>query len=109
VYSRRPGTPAASLPDGTPHEVKLRRLQELQDLLAKQDRATSEAMVGTQQRILVEGASRKDPGEMSGRTQNNRVVNFRGAPRLAGQFLDVTITAALPHSLRGDTALQPVA
>jgi len=64
-------------------------------------------MVGTQQRILVEGPSRKDPGELSGRTQNNRVVNFRGAPRLIGQFLDVTITAALPHSLRGDVALKP--
>jgi tRNA-2-methylthio-N6-dimethylallyladenosine synthase len=109
VYSRRPGTPAASLPDDTPQEVKLARLQQLQGLLSRQAHAISQAMVGTQQRILAEGPSRKDPGELSGRTQNNRVVNFRGAPRLLGQFLDVTITAALPHSLRGDVALKPAA
>jgi tRNA-2-methylthio-N6-dimethylallyladenosine synthase len=109
VYSRRPGTPAAGLPDSTPPEVKLARLQQLQDLLNRQAQAISQAMVGTQQRILVEGPSRKDRGELSGRTQNNRVVNFRGAPRLLGQFADVTITAALPHSLRGELALQPAA
>lgn len=109
VYSRRPGTPAASLPDDTPQEVKLARLQQLQDLLNRQAQAISRAMVGTQQRILVEGPSRKDPGELAGRTQNNRVVNFRGAPRLVGKFLDVTITAALPHSLRGDVTLKPAA
>jgi tRNA-2-methylthio-N6-dimethylallyladenosine synthase len=102
VYSRRPGTPAAGLPDATPHEVKLARLQRLQDQLDRQARAIGRAMVGTRQRILVEGPSKRDPGELSGRTQNNRVVNFRGAPRLAGQFVDVTITAALPHSLRGE-------
>jgi tRNA-2-methylthio-N6-dimethylallyladenosine synthase len=109
VYSRRPGTPAAGLPDDTPPEVKLARLQQLQDLLNRQAQAISRAMVGTQQRILVEGPSRKDRGELSGRTENNRVVNFRGAPRLLGQFVDVTITAALPHSLRGDVALKPAA
>src|SRR5207342_2027696 len=105
VYSRRPGTPAASLQDDTPHEVKLARLQQLQDLLNRQAQAISQAMVGTQQRILVEGPSRKDPGELSGRTPNNRVVNFRGAPRLVGELLAVHITAALPHSLRADLAL----
>ncbi len=109
VYSRRPGTPAASLPDDTPHEVKLARLQQLQDLLNRQAQAISQAMVGTQQRILVEGPSRKDPGELSGRTQNNRVVNFRGSPRLVGELLDVHIIAALPHSLRADLALKPAA
>ncbi len=106
VYSPRPGTPAASLPDGTPHEVKLARLQRLQDQLNRQAQAIGEAMVGTRQRILVEGPSKKDPGELSGRTENNRVVNFRGAPRLTGQFVDVTITAAMPHSLRGEVAVK---
>jgi tRNA-2-methylthio-N6-dimethylallyladenosine synthase len=106
VYSRRPGTPAASLPDATPHEVKLARLQRLQDQLNRQAQAIGEAMVGTLQRILVEGPSKKDPGELSGRTENNRVVNFRGAPRLTGQFVDVTITAAMPHSLRGEVAVK---
>jgi tRNA-2-methylthio-N6-dimethylallyladenosine synthase len=106
VYSRRPGTPAASLPDATPHEVKLARLQRLQDQLNRQAQAIGEAMVGTLQRILVEGPSKKDPGELSGRTENNRVVNFRGAPRLTGQFVDVTITSALPHSLRGEVAVK---
>ena len=80
VYSPRPGTPAASLPDDTPQEVKLARLQQLQDLLDAQAQAISQAMVGTRQRILVEGPSRKDPGELAGRTDNNRVVNFAGAP-----------------------------
>jgi tRNA-2-methylthio-N6-dimethylallyladenosine synthase len=106
VYSRRPGTPAASLPDATPHEVKRARLQRLQDQLNRQAQAIGEAMVGTRQRILVEGPSKKDPGELSGRTVNNRVVNFRGAPRLTGQFVDVTITAAMPHSLRGEVAVK---
>jgi tRNA-2-methylthio-N6-dimethylallyladenosine synthase len=105
VYSRRPGTPAASLEDDTPQEVKLARLQRLQALLSAQAGRISEAMIGTRQRILVEGASKKDAGELSGRTQNNRVVNFTGAPRLVGQLIDVTITAALPHSLRADAVL----
>jgi tRNA-2-methylthio-N6-dimethylallyladenosine synthase len=100
VYSRRPGTPAASLADDTAHEVKLERLQRLQALLNTQAQSISSAMVGTRQRILVEGPSKKDPGELSGRTENNRVVNFAGPERLAGQLIDVTITAALPHSLR---------
>jgi tRNA-2-methylthio-N6-dimethylallyladenosine synthase len=109
VYSRRPGTPAASLADDTPQEVKLARLQRLQDLIDRQARAIGQAMVGTRQRVLVEGPSRKDPGELAGRTPNNRVVNFRGPPRLIGQLLDVAVTAALPHSLRGEAALQSAA
>jgi tRNA-2-methylthio-N6-dimethylallyladenosine synthase len=105
VYSRRPGTPAASLADDTAQEIKLERLQRLQALLNVQAQAISSAMVGTRQRILVEGASKKDPGELSGRTENNRVVNFAGPQRLTGQFIDVTITAALPHSLRAQAAV----
>jgi tRNA-2-methylthio-N6-dimethylallyladenosine synthase len=105
VYSRRPGTPAASLADDTAQEIKLERLQRLQALLNAQAQAISSAMVGTRQRILVEGASKKDPGELSGRTENNRVVNFAGPQRLTGQLIDVTITAALPHSLRAQAAV----
>jgi tRNA-2-methylthio-N6-dimethylallyladenosine synthase len=105
VYSRRPGTPAASLADDTAQEIKLERLQRLQALLTAQAQAISSAMVGTRQRILVEGASKKDPGELSGRTENNRVVNFPGPQRLTGQLIDVTITAALPHSLRAQAAV----
>ena len=104
VYSPRPGTPAAGFPDATPHAVKLARLQRLQALIEAQAQAISRTMVGTTQRILVEGASRKNARELAGRTDNNRVVNFAGSPRLAGQFVDVTITAALPHSLRGEIA-----
>jgi len=103
VFSPRPGTPAAEIADGTPREVKLERLQRLQALLETQARAISERMVGSTQRILVEGPSRKDPDELAGRTENNRVVNFRGAPGLVGRFADVRIVAALPHSLRGET------
>jgi tRNA-2-methylthio-N6-dimethylallyladenosine synthase len=105
VYSRRPGTPAASLADDTAQEIKLERLQRLQALLNVQAQAISSAMVGTRQRILVEGASKKDPRELSGRTENNRVVNFAGPQRLTGQLIDVTITAALPHSLRAQAAV----
>ncbi|MEW5943494.1 MAG: tRNA (N6-isopentenyl adenosine(37)-C2)-methylthiotransferase MiaB [Pseudomonadota bacterium] len=105
IYSPRPGTPAAELPDTTPHEVKLERLMRLQAKIEEQAQAISRDMVGTVQRILVEGASRKDQGELFGRTANNRVVNFAGQPRLAGQFVEVTITAALPHSLRGEVVV----
>jgi tRNA-2-methylthio-N6-dimethylallyladenosine synthase len=100
VFSRRPGTPAAALHDDTAHEVKLRRLQRLQALLDHNVRRISESRVGTRQRILVEGPSRKDPGELMGRTECNRIVNFQGPARLIGQMLDVTVTQALPHSLR---------
>ena len=102
IYSPRPGTPACDLPDDTPHEVKLARLQRLQAKIDEQAHAISERMVGTVQRILVEGAARKNASELSGRTDNNRLVNFAGNPRLIGHFIDVTITAALPHSLRGE-------
>jgi tRNA-2-methylthio-N6-dimethylallyladenosine synthase len=102
IYSRRPGTPAADLPDDTPQEVKLARLARLQERIDAHASRVSEGMVGTRQRILVEGPSRRNPEELSGRTGNNRVVNFRGAPRLVGRFVDVTITAALAHTLRGD-------
>jgi tRNA-2-methylthio-N6-dimethylallyladenosine synthase len=102
VYSRRPGTPAAELPDDTPHQTKLARLARLQERIDAHARRISGRMIGTSQRILVEGASRRNAAELSGRTGNNRMVNFRGAPRLVGQFVDVTITAALAHSLRGE-------
>jgi tRNA-2-methylthio-N6-dimethylallyladenosine synthase len=102
LYSPRPGTPAAELPDATPREEKLERLQRLQALLDAQSRAVSEAMVGGIERVLVEGASRKDAGELAGRTGNNRVVNFPGAAALAGRFVDVRVTAARAHSLRGE-------
>ena len=104
VYSRRPGTPAAELADDTPQEVKLARLSQLQEKIDACAGRISERMVGTSQRILVEGASRKDTTELSGRTANRRTVNFRGGPQLIGQFVDVTITAALTHTLRGEVS-----
>jgi tRNA-2-methylthio-N6-dimethylallyladenosine synthase len=104
VYSQRPGTPAADLPDDTPQPLKLARLQTLQAAIEGNARRISDAMVGSRQRVLVEGASRKDANELSGRTENNRVVNFPGPPRLVGRIVDVEITAALPHSLRGSVA-----
>ena len=107
VYSPRPGTPAAELPDATAHEVKLERLQRVQALTERQAQAISSAMVGSGQRVLVSGASRKNARELAGRTDNNRVVNFEGDPALAGRFIDVNITAALPHSLRGEIARVP--
>ena len=102
IYSPRPGTPAAELADDTPQDVKARRLKRLQKRIEAQAQAISAAMVGTVQRILVEGVSKKDASELAGRTDNNRIVNFAGQPRLAGRFVDVLITAALPHSLRGE-------
>jgi tRNA-2-methylthio-N6-dimethylallyladenosine synthase len=105
LYSARPGTPAASLADDTPQEVKAARLQRLQALLQSQSEAISAAMVGKLERVLVEGASKKNPNELAARTDNNRVVNFAGQPRLIGQFVDVKITQALPHSLRGEIEL----
>ena len=101
IYSRRPGTPAADLADATPHSVKLARLQALQALIEAQSQAISRRMVGTAQRILVEGGARRGAGELCGRTANNRVVNFNGPARLIGEFVDVIIEIALPHSLRG--------
>lgn len=109
IYSPRPGTPAASLPDDVPLEVKKRRLYELQELLNKQTQAFSEAMVGTVQRVLVERPSKKSVHEMAGRTENNRVVNFPGSLDLIGQFVDVKITEAFPNSLRGEVVATPEA
>ncbi len=102
VYSPRPGTPAVELEDDTPQDVKLVRLARLQKRIEEQAMAISQAMVGTVQRVLVEGTSKKDANELAGRTDNNRVVNFVGNPRLINHFVDVTITSALPHSLRGE-------
>ena len=101
IYSPRPGTPAANLPDETPRAVKLARLQRLQKRIQEFSEEYSQAMVGTRQRVLVEGVSRKDANELAARTDNNRVVNFAGHPRLIGQFVDLDITFAYPHSLRG--------
>ena len=105
IFSPRPGTPAAALHDDTPQEVKLKRLQQLQALLEENVRRISASRVGTVQRILVEGPSKKDPTELMGRTACNRIVNFPGGPnaaRLVGQMLDARILSALPHSLRGE-------
>src|SRR4051812_33444980 len=102
IFSPRPGTPAAALRDDTLHEVKLRRLQHLQAVLEDNLRRISASRVGTVQRILVEGPSRKDKTELMGRTECNRIVNFPGPQPLVGRMVDVTITEALPHSLRAE-------
>ncbi len=106
VYSRRPGTPAADLSDDTPQTVKLQRLQRLQALINEQAHAIARGMVGSTQRILVEGTSTRDPNELSGRTENNRIVNFPGHPRLIGQMIDVVITDAMTNTFRGRVAIQ---
>ena len=113
VFSARPGTPAANLADDTPQTLKLKRLQQLQALIEGNVQRISARRVGTLQRILVEGPSRKSAAELMGRTECNRIVNFDGGPlsaRLVGQMIDVRITQALPHSLRGEvaTADQPL-
>ena len=109
VYSPRPGTPAADLPDQVDREVSLARLARLQMQIESQAQAMSRAMVGTIQRVLVEGPSKKRSAELAGRTDNNRVVNFAGSPRLTHRFVDVTITEALPHSLRGEILVHAIA
>jgi len=109
VFSPRPGTPAANLKDDTPYEVKLKRLQRLQAVIIDNTKRYSEEMVGTVQRILVEGPSKKDPQEMQGRSENNRVVNFDGGPnatRLIGQMLDLRITQSYAYSLRGEVLIK---
>lgn len=109
IFSPRPGTPAANLFDDTPHAVKLERLQRLQKVIADNTRRYSDAMVGTVQRVLVEGPSKRDTQEMQGRSENNRVVNFDGGPygsRLTGQFIDINITASNPYSLRGEPVIR---
>lgn len=102
IYSARPGTPAADLPDDVSLDVKKERLQILQTRILQQANQISRRMLGTTQRILVEGPSRKDPMQLAGRTENNRVVNFTGPHTLIGQFTNVTITDVLPNSLRGE-------
>jgi len=104
IYSRRPGTPAAALPDDVTHDEKQRRLERLQALVDAQALAISRGMVGSRQRILVERPSRRDARQLAGRTENNRWVNFDGPPSLIGRYADVTITEALPNSLRGRLA-----
>jgi tRNA-2-methylthio-N6-dimethylallyladenosine synthase len=101
IYSRRPGTPAASLPDDVTHEVKQRRLEELQAQLNRQARRISLAMVGSLQRVMVEKHSRRDPRQLAGRTENMRWVNFDGPRSLVDRFAEVRITEAMPNSLRG--------
>jgi tRNA-2-methylthio-N6-dimethylallyladenosine synthase len=102
IYSRRPGTPASDMPDDVPLEVKQQRLERLQQLINTQAQRISRQMVGTLQRILVERPAKKDPRQLAGRTENNRVVNFDGPADLIGQFAEVRITEALPNSLRGE-------
>ncbi len=102
VYSQRPGTPAASLPDDVPMAVKKQRLARLQARITEMAADISASMVGSIQRVLVEKPSRKRADQLSGRTENNRVVNFDAAPDLVGQFVDLRITEALPNSLRGE-------
>jgi tRNA-2-methylthio-N6-dimethylallyladenosine synthase len=112
IFSPRPGTPAANLVDDTPHEVKLRRLQHLQATVEANVRRISASREGTVQRILVEGRSRKSEAELMGRTECNRIVNFDGGPqaeRLVGQMIDVRITEARPHSLRGEILVRETA
>jgi len=101
LYSRRPGTPAATLPDEVPQALKQQRLMRLQAQLENQARAISEAMVGSVQRVLIERPAKKDARELAGRTANNRWVNFAGPQGLIGRFVDVQVTGALAHSLRG--------
>ncbi|MBK8889764.1 MAG: tRNA (N6-isopentenyl adenosine(37)-C2)-methylthiotransferase MiaB [Dechloromonas sp.] len=109
IYSPRPGTPAVDMDDSTPAEVKVARLARLQKRIEEQAQVISQAMVGSVQRVLVEGRSKKDANELAGRTDNNRVVNFAGGSaggvRLIDKFVDVRITKALPHSLRGEIVI----
>lgn len=104
IYSRRPGTPAADLEDDTPYEVKLERLQRLQAQITAQASAISRGMLDTIQPVLVEGPSRRDASELTGRTENNRIVNFAASEQLIGQIVNVRITAVYTNSLRGELA-----
>lgn len=106
IYSPRPGTPALELDDNTPADVKSARLSRLQKRIDELAQAVSRSMVGTVQRVLVEGTSKKDANELAGRTDNNRIVNFAGNPRLINTFVEVRITEALPHSLRGEIVIR---
>ena len=106
IYSPRPGTPAVEMEDSTPAEVKSARLLRLQKRIDEQAQVISQAMVGSIQRVLVEGTSKKDVLELAGRTDNNRIVNFAGNLRLLNTFVDVRITSALSHSLRGEIVIR---
>ena len=106
LFSPRPGTPAAEMTDDTPRELLVARLTRLQQRIEELAQAVSRSMVGTIQRVLVEGPSKKDAHELAGRTDNNRVVNFQGNPRLIHRFIDVRITSAMPHSLRGEVVIR---
>jgi tRNA-2-methylthio-N6-dimethylallyladenosine synthase len=108
IYSRRPGTPAADLQDDVPHETKVTRLMRLQARIEEFAQEENRRMVGTIQRVIVEGRARKDEGELAGRTDNNRIVNFPGHERLINQMIDVRITEANPHSLRGEVVTREV-
>ena len=107
IYSRRPGTPAASLADDTPDAIKHERLARLQAMISANARRIGEAMIGSVQRVLVEGPSKRRANELTGRTENMRFVNFTGDARLVGHFVDVTVTEAVSNSLRGRVALAP--
>lgn len=102
IFSARPGTPAAELKDDTPHEVKLARLQRLQARIEEMAGEISQKMVGTTQKILVEGVSKKDPNTLTGRSENFKVVNFVGNPRMIGEIVEVKITAGNPYALTGE-------
>ena len=102
IYSPRPGTPAANLHDDTPHEEKVRRLEVLNEVIEAETARINQTMVGTVQRCLVEGVSKKDPEQLQARTANNRVVNFVGNPELINQMVEIKITEAFTFSLRGE-------
>jgi tRNA-2-methylthio-N6-dimethylallyladenosine synthase len=102
IYSPRPGTPAANLVDDLPNEEKVRRLEALNEVIEARALLINQSMVGSVQRVLVEGPARRDPGFLAARSMNNRVVNFAGDSSLIRQMIDVTITEALPHSLKGE-------
>jgi tRNA-2-methylthio-N6-dimethylallyladenosine synthase len=102
LFSPRPGTPAAEMRDDTLHEIKAARLKRLQDRITEQENAVAQAMLGTTQRALVEGVSKKDEQELAARTDNNRVVNFSGRANLIGGFVEVKITQVVRHTLRGE-------
>ena len=106
LFAKRPGTPAASMPNEVPQRE---RLVLLQARIGENATWISQSMVGRIERILVEGLSRKDPAQLCGRTENNRVVNFYGCHDFIGQFVDVSITEALPHSLRGERVTPEIA
>ncbi len=107
IFSARPGTPAAEMPDDTPQEIKLARLHRVQNRIAELERQVSDAMGGSVQRVLVENISRKNAQELAGRTENNRVVNFAGSPGMLGRYVDVRILSGTMHTLRGELVTQP--